>query len=102
MKISHIHISNFIAIQELDINNIENAMILVGKNNTGKTIVIDAIRAVAGDYKVSDRDFLNPDKNITIGIEVEFTDADLKRFNSNLIDPIKLIFDKSVYKTSYR
>ncbi len=26
---------------------------------------------------------------------------DLKRFNSNLIDPIKLIFDKSVYKTSW-
>ena len=26
---------------------------------------------------------------------------DLKRFNSNLIDPIKLIFDKSIYKTSW-
>ena len=26
---------------------------------------------------------------------------DLKRFNSNLVDPIKLIFDKSVYKTSW-
>lgn len=26
---------------------------------------------------------------------------DLKRFNNNLIDPIKLIFDKSVYKTSW-
>ena len=82
MKISHIHISNFIAIKELDINDIENALILVGKNNTGKTIVIDAIRAVVGDYKVKERDFLNPDKNITIGIEVEFTEQDLRRFNS--------------------
>lgn len=26
---------------------------------------------------------------------------DLKRFNSNLIDPIKLLFDKSVYRTSW-
>lgn len=26
---------------------------------------------------------------------------DLKRFNSNLIDPVKLIFDKSVYQTSW-
>ena len=26
---------------------------------------------------------------------------DLKRFNNNLIDPVKLIFDKSVYKTSW-
>ena len=82
MKISRIHINNFIGIRDLDINNIENALILVGKNNTGKTIVIDAIRAVAGEYQVKERDFLNPDKNITIGVEVEFTDSDLKRFNS--------------------
>ena len=82
MKISRIHINNFIGIRDLDINNIENALILVGKNNTGKTIVIDAIRAVAGEYQVKERDFLNPDKNITIGIEVEFIDSDLKRFNS--------------------
>ena len=27
---------------------------------------------------------------------------DLKRFNSNLIDPIKLIFDKNVYRTSWK
>ena len=26
---------------------------------------------------------------------------DLKKFNKNLIDPIKLIFDKSVYRTSW-
>ena len=33
------------------------------------------------------------------GEKLEF--YDLKRFNSNLIDPIKLIFDKSVYRTSW-
>ena len=26
---------------------------------------------------------------------------DLKKFNSNLIDPIKLIFDKTVYRSSW-
>ena len=26
---------------------------------------------------------------------------DLKRFNNNLIDPIKLLFDKSVYQSSW-
>ena len=81
----------------MDINNIENALILVGKNNTGKTIVIDAIRAVAGDYKVKERDFLNPDKNITIGIEVEFTDSDLKRFNSKGIVSKYKKYDKWFY-----
>ncbi|WP_150818971.1 Eco47II family restriction endonuclease, partial [Streptococcus pneumoniae] len=26
---------------------------------------------------------------------------DLKRFNKNIVDPIKLIFDKSVYRSSW-
>lgn len=59
----------------------ENALILVGKNNTGKTIVIDAIRAVAGDYVVTPKDFLDDKKNISIDLKVEFTDEDLELFN---------------------
>ena len=82
MKISYLHIMNFIAIKDLEIKDVENALIFVGRNNTGKTIVIDALRAVSGDYKVQPRDFMNSDKPITIGIHVEFSDADLKLFNS--------------------
>lgn len=43
MKIIYIKIKNFKSISELEINDIENALILVGKNNTGKTSMIDAI-----------------------------------------------------------
>lgn len=82
LKITYIHIRNFIAINDLEINDIENALILVGKNNTGKTIVIDAIRAVVGDYKVQKRDFLDGSGNISIGIRLEFSDSDLKLFNN--------------------
>ncbi len=82
MKISYIHIKNFIAIKDLEIKDVENALILVGKNNTGKTIVVDAIRALTGDYKVQPMDFINPEKPISIGINVEFTDVDLKLFNT--------------------
>jgi len=81
MKISYIHIKNFIAIKELVIEDVENALILVGRNNTGKTIVIDAIRAVVGDYKVQKRDFMDNANNITIGIKLEFSESDLKLFN---------------------
>ncbi len=31
----------------------------------------------------------------------KLTSYDLKRFNINLIDPIKLIFDKTVYRSSW-
>ena len=37
MKISYLRIRNFKSIRDLEINELENALILVGKNNTGKT-----------------------------------------------------------------
>lgn len=80
MKISKIHIENFKSIRNLDINYIDNALILVGKNNTGKTVVIDAIRTVARDYIVKDRDFLDKSKDINIGLTVDFDTDDLKSF----------------------
>ena len=43
MKITYIKIKNFKSISELEIKDMENALILVGKNSTGKTSVIDAI-----------------------------------------------------------
>ena len=57
MQITSVHIRNFKAIREMEIHGIENALILVGKNNTGKTSVLDAIRAVAGSYQIQESDF---------------------------------------------
>ena len=57
MQIKSLHIQNFKSIRELHINNIENSLILVGKNNTGKTVVLDAIRLVMGGYVPVKSDF---------------------------------------------
>lgn len=65
----------------MEIEEIDNAMILVGRNNTGKTVVIDAIRLAAGEYKVKDSDFLDIKKKIEIGICVEFNEQDLEGFH---------------------
>lgn len=54
MQIKFLSIRNFKSIRELQIKDIENAFILVGKNNTGKTVVLDAIRAIAGNYIVKE------------------------------------------------
>ena len=54
MQIVDLRIRNFKSIREVHIEGIENALILVGKNNTGKTAVLDAIRAVFGDYTVQE------------------------------------------------
>ena len=50
MKIQSLVIKNFKSIRKLQIQDIENALILVGKNNTGKTVVLGAIRTVTGNY----------------------------------------------------
>ena len=50
MKIDYLKITNFKSIREMTLENIEDALILVGKNNTGKTVVLDAVRAITGQY----------------------------------------------------
>ena len=42
MQITQLSIRNFKSIRDLEIRHIENALILVGKNNTGKTGVLKA------------------------------------------------------------
>ena len=81
MKIQSLVIKNFKSIRKLQIQDVENALILVGKNNTGKTIVLDAIRTVAGNYTVKDTDF-NSDHNIEISMSIGITEEDLQMFYS--------------------
>ena len=56
MQITFLKIKNFKSIKNLYIKDVENCLILVGKNNTGKTVVLDAIRAVTGNYKIKETD----------------------------------------------
>ena len=81
MKISYIHIKNFKSIRDLEIKDIDNALILVGKNNTGKTVVIDAICLASGQLEPQPRHFLESGKNISIEMKVEFEDKDLHMYH---------------------
>lgn len=81
MQIKSLHIKNFKSIRELEITDIENALILVGKNNTGKTVVLDAIRAVTGDYTARETDFNEKKQNIEIAMVLDITEEDLKQFH---------------------
>ena len=77
MKITDLHIRNFKSIRDMHIPDIENALILVGQNNTGKTTVLDAIRAAGGDYRIGPDDFTEDLANIEIGVTLSFTEEDL-------------------------
>lgn len=50
---------------------------------------------------ISEKDFKEHVQATIMKYGEKLQSFDLKRFNSNLIDPIKLIFDKSVYKTTW-
>lgn len=50
---------------------------------------------------ISEEDFKNHVRATILKYGEKLESYDLKRFNSNLIDPIKLIFDKSVYRSSW-
>ena len=52
MRLISIKIENFKSINKLEINDIENTLILVGKNNVGKTVILDALKVVFGKYIV--------------------------------------------------
>ena len=81
MQITSVHIKNFKSIRDMEIQNVENALILVGKNNTGKTSVLDAIRAVAGAYEVTEEDFNEKKQNIEITMTLAITPEDLASFH---------------------
>ena len=68
MRIQKLHIKNFRYIRSLEICDIENALILVGKNNVGKTAVLCALCAVGGQYEIAETDFNEKKQNIEIDI----------------------------------
>ncbi len=79
MKISELHIQNFKSIHDMYIPDIENALILVGQNNTGKTTVLDAVRAVGGEYRIQPEDFGEAGAKIRIRVKLSFTEEDLEQ-----------------------
>lgn len=82
MQIRSLCIKNFKSIQELEITDVENALILVGKNNTGKTAVLDAIRVVSGDFSIDEYYFNEKKQNIEISMVLEITEEDLRQFHA--------------------
>lgn len=81
LRITALEIRNFKSIREMRISEIENALILVGKNNTGKTAILDAVLAVSGDYEIGPMDFQEDYSNIEIKISLEILEEDLKRLH---------------------
>ena len=57
MKIRKITIKRFRSIKEQVVDDIGNSLVLIGKNNSGKSAILTAIRLLFGDYFPKDKDF---------------------------------------------
>lgn len=83
MQIVFLKIKNFKFIREMTLYDVENALILVGKNNTGKTAVLDAVRAAGGSYPIREEDFREDFSNIEIMVSLAIRQEDLLEFHKN-------------------
>lgn len=77
MRIERLHIKNFKLIKDLEIHDIQNALILVGRNSVGKTSVLNALCAIGGDYQISPQDFNESRQNIEIEISLRISKEDM-------------------------
>ena len=83
MQIILLRIRKFKRIREMTLADMENALILVGKNNTGKTAVLDAVRAVGGSYRIREEDFREDFSNIEIMVALSIREEDLAELHKN-------------------
>lgn len=78
MQLTYLHIHNFKSIRDMEIRDIDRALILVGKNNTGKTSVLDA---VCGCYQIQEADFNEKEQAIRIDACFSISSEDLTLFH---------------------
>lgn len=78
MRFTRLRIRNFKSIRDMELSDIDSALILVGKNNTGKTSVLDAIRLMTGGRMAQEGDFNESGKNIEIETELSIGREDLE------------------------
>lgn len=76
MKISSLTIKNFKTIKEISMQEMESALILVGRNGTGKTTIIDALLLVSGALPSDRSCFYDKKKNIEISMTLVYEEED--------------------------
>ena len=81
MQIRSLHIENFKSIKNVTINEVDSTFILVGKNSTGKSAVVDAIRVILGDLKIDGEFFVEPDKDVIISFDCEISEEKMETLN---------------------
>lgn len=81
MKIEKLRIRNYKFIKDLEIRQMENACILIGKNSVGKSAILDAILTACGQKEVLPKHFNETNSNIEIEVTLGINEEDLDQFH---------------------
>ncbi|MCQ2517780.1 MAG: ATP-binding protein [Lachnospiraceae bacterium] len=81
MEIKSLRIKNYKFIKDLEIRQMENACILIGRNSVGKSAVLDAVMAACGQLPLVDRNFASDGSNVEIKMLLSVSDEDLRIFH---------------------
>ena len=79
MRITRLHIWNFKSLRDLRAENVERALVLVGRNNTGKSSVLESVKLALSGAAPKETDYGDYGGEIRIGMTLELTAADLSR-----------------------
>ena len=109
MNLKQITIKNFRSIKEQILEIKHNCIILVGKNEAGKSNILKAIAAVFGEYKLSDNDKRKRIKNETIedyliDVDIQLSDKDINEIAKRFIEkyPLFMLSGKSTIEDLIR
>ena len=80
MKLKEIHIKRFRGIKDQIIKDIDNALVLIGKNNAGKSAYLTAIRTFFGDYTPQDKDIYQECDDFEIDVVLECDESYISDF----------------------
>ena len=83
MKIKSLTVKNFRGIQDQTISDIDNALVLIGKNNSGKSAFLTAVRTLLGNYTPQAKDFYKDTPEIEISVIFEINDDYISKFYTN-------------------
>ncbi len=83
VKIKEVEVKNFKSVDQLKISEINDVLILVGRNHSGKSVIMDALRVVTGNLMIDKKDFHSDKGNISISVKLEFSSSDLEYLHKN-------------------
>lgn len=83
MKITNLVIKNFLSIEYMEIEDIDNTLILVGKNNVGKTSIMNGIKLLCNQYTITSISYHTNNEPIEIQVTLELFERDLHYLYEN-------------------